>query len=140
MNKFFRYTLITLLICVTIGVFYTMGYCIAGEIAKKPNVIVKQNSEYLWIKKYTMYNEDSCVYKYHQPIIYEGVVTRRSSRFQGVPGKGGHRVYRTYIKYNGNEEYTKRGYSYYANHKEGDKVNVKVTFYPWYQVNLITEK
>ena len=70
MNKFFRYTLITLLICVTIGVFYTMGYCIAGEIVKKPNVIVKQNSEYLWVKKYTMYNEDSCVYKYHQPILH----------------------------------------------------------------------
>lgn len=140
MNKFFRYTLITLLICVTIGIFYTMGYCITGEITRKPNVIVKQNSEYLWVKKYTMYNEDSCVYKYHQPIIYKGVVTCRYSHFQGVPGKGGHRVYKTRIKYNGNEEYTKRGYSYYTNHKEGDKVNVKVTFYPWYQVNLITEK
>jgi hypothetical protein len=137
MNKFLRYTLITILICGVIGVFYTMGYCITGEIVRNPNVIVKQNSEYLWVKKYTMYNEDSCIYKYHQPIIYEGVVTYRSSHFQGIPGKGGHIVYKTYIKYNGNEEYREFGYQYYNKHKEGDKVNVKVTFYPWYQVDLL---
>ena len=137
MNKFFRYTLIIFLICVTIGVFYTMGYCIVGEIVRKPNVILKQDSEYLWVREYTMYNEDSCVYKYHQPIIYEGVVIRRSSRLQGVPGKGGHKVYRTHIQYNGDEEYTEMGFTYYVQHKEGTKVNVKVTFYPYEIVEIL---
>lgn len=137
MNKFFKYTLIILLICVTIGIFYTIGYYIVGEIVKKPNVILKQDSEYLWVKEYTMYNEDSCVYKYHQPIIYEGVVVRRYSNFQGVPGKGGHRVYRTYIQYNEDKEYTKTGFTYYNHHKEGTKVMVKVTFYPWKNVEIL---
>ena len=137
MNKFFRYTLVILLICSTIGIFYALGYYITGEIVRHRNVIIKENSEYLWVKEYSIYNEDSCVYKYHQPIIYEGVVTRRSSRFQGVPGKGGHRVYRTHIKYNGDEEYTERGFRYYNQHKEGTKVMVKVTFYPYERVETL---
>jgi len=137
MNNFFKYTLIIFLICITIGIFYIMGYCIVGEFVKKPNVILRQNSEYLWVKKYTMYNEDSCIYKYHQPIIYEGVVTRRSVIFTGIPGKGGHRVYITDIKYNGNEKYRKSEVHYYNNHKEGDKVKVKVSFYPYEEVEIL---
>ena len=137
MNKFLKYILITLLVCCTICLFYIMGYCVTGEIVRKPNVILKQNSEYLWVKKYTMYNEDSCIYKYHQPIIYEGVVTHRSSNFQGIPGKGGHKVYRTYIKYNSDKEYIERGFQYYNTHPEGTNVKIKETYYPWYQADLL---
>ena len=137
MNKFFRYILIILLICAVICIFYTIGYCIVGEIVRKPNVILKQDSEYLWIKEYTMYNKDSCIYKYHQPIIYEGVVTYRSSKFQGIPGKGGHRVYRTHIQYNGDKEHTETGLSYYNSHKENDKIKINISFYPFYKLEVL---
>ncbi len=134
MKNFFYCTFIILLISV---VFYVMGYFVVGEIMRHPNVIIKENSEYLWVKEYTIYNEDSCVHKYHQPIIYEGVVMRRSSRFQGVQRKGGHRVYRTHIKYNGDKEYIETGFRYYNQHEEGTKVKVKVTFYPWKKVETL---
>ena len=137
MNRFFRYITITFLFCGVIGIFYWMGYYITGEIIRKPNIIVKQDSEYLWVKEYTIYNEDSCIHKYHQPIIYEGVVTYRTSYWVGVAGKGGHMVYETHIKYNGNENHIEPYFSYYCNHKEGTKVNVKVTFYPWSKVEVL---
>ena len=134
MKKFFIYLFITLLFG---GMLYYLGYLIVGEIERKSNIIIKQDSEYLWVKKYSLYNEDSCVYKYHQPIVYEGEVVNRRSNFVGVPGKGGHRVYRTDIRYNENEEYTETGWSYYDSHKEGDKVKVKETFYPFNKIEVL---
>ena len=134
MKKFFSYSFLILLFGT---LFYCLGYLIIGEIKRSPNVIIKQDSEYMWVKEYSLYNEDSCVYKYHQPIIYEGIVVDCRSNFQGVPGKGGHRVYRTDIRYNGNAEYTVTGWSYYNSHKEGDKVKVKVSFYPWEKVEVL---
>jgi len=134
MKNFLRYSSLTLLFGI---LFCCLGYLIVGEIKRSPNVIIKQNSEYLWVKKYSLYNEDSCVYKYHQPIIYEGIVVDRRSYFTGVPRKGGHQVYRTDIRYNKNEEYTENGWSYYNSHKEGDKVKVKITFYPWGKIEVL---
>lgn len=137
MNKFLGYLGISLLICGSIVVLCGLGYVIVGEIERNPNAIIKQDSEYIWVKTYSMYNEDSCVYKYHQPIIYEGEVIDRRHHIQGVPGKGRHRVYRTYIKYNGDKEYRKSGVHYYNNHKKGDKVKVKVSFYPWEEIEVL---
>lgn len=134
MKKFFGYSFLILLFGI---LFYCLGYLIVGEIKRSPNVIIKQDSEYMWVKEYSLYNEDSCVYKYHQPIIYEGIVVDRRSHFQGVPGKGGHRVYRTDICYNENVEHTETGWSYYDSHKEGDKVKVKVSFYPWEKIEVL---
>lgn len=134
MKNFLRYSSLTLLFSI---LFCCLGYLIVGEIKRSPNVIIKQNLEYLWVKKYSLYNKDSCVYKYHQPIIYEGIVVNRRRNFVGRPGKGGHTVYRTDIHYNRNEEHTETGWSYYNSHKEGDKVKVKVSFYPFHKLDIL---
>ena len=63
---------------------------------------------------------------------------RRSSNFVGVPGKGGHfqTNYRTTVSYN-NEHHTFTGSSMYHRYKEGDKVKVKVTHYPYYSIDIV---
>ena len=131
MKKFFFYFLFpTLLLS---GVIYILF----GDIKRNPDVIIKQDSEYLCVKTYSLYNKDSCIYKYHQPIIYEGEVINRRIYFAGVPGKGGHWVHSTDIRYNGNKEYTEMSWSYYDTHKEGDKIKIKVSFYPYYEIEVL---
>ena len=71
MKKFFFYFLFTTLLL----------YYLVGDIKRNPNVIIKQDSEYLWVKTYSLYNKDSCIYKYHQPIIYEDEVINRRIYF-----------------------------------------------------------
>lgn len=122
-----------------IGLFVVGGllYAFIGGIVRKRAVLVKETTEYVYYKQYSIYNKDSCVYKYHKPIIYDGKVVRCRKSFVGIPGKGGHYVYRTYIRYNNTEEYIKLGFSYYHKHKEGDDVKVKVTFYPYKKVETL---
>ena len=112
-------------------------YLLIGIIQANPDVLVKEDAEYLYYKEYEIYNRDSCIYKYHKPIIYDGEIVNKRSYIHGIPGKGGHWVYRTYIKYDGNKEYTEIGYSYYNSHKKGDKVHVKVTFYPSHKIDIL---
>ena len=116
------------------------GWLIYGGIITKEDVIVKRTSDYLYVKEYSFYNKDSTVYKYPATKIYQGVIRnrRRSSNFVGVPGKGGHfqTNYRTTVSYN-NEHYTFTSSSVYNKYKEGDKVKVKVTHYPYYSIDLI---
>ena len=122
-----------------IGLFVVGGllYVLIGGIVRKRNVLVKETTEYVYYKQYGIYNKDSCVYKYHKPIIYDGKVVRRSISFVGLVGKGGHYVYRTHIEYNNTEEYIELGFSYYDKHKEGDDVKVEVTFYPYEKVKTL---
>ena len=118
-------------------ILYYLGYLVVGIIERNPDVIIKEDSKYLWVMTYSLYNKDSCIYKYHQPIIYEGEVINRRIYFAGVPGKYGHLAHSTDIRYNGNEEYTEMGWSYYDTHKEGDKVKIKVSFYPSYKLEVV---
>ena len=122
-----------------IGLFVVGGllYILIGGIVRKRSVLVKETTEYVYYKQYSIYNKDSGVYKYHKPIIYDGKVVRRRRNFVGIPGKGGHYVYRTHIRYNNTEEYIESGFSYYHEHKEGDDVKVKVTFYPYKEVKTL---
>ena len=116
------------------------GWLIYGGIITKEDVIVKRTSDYLYVKEYSFYNKDSTVYKYPATKIYQGVIQnkRRSSNFVGVPGKGGHfqTNYRTTVSYN-NEHHTFTGSSMYHRYKEGDKVKVRVTHYPYYSIDLV---
>ena len=116
------------------------GWLIYGGIITKEDVIVKRTSDYLYVKEYSWYNKDSTVYKYPATKIYQGVIQnkRRSSNFVGVPGKGGHfqTNYSTTVSYN-NEYYTFTGSSVYNKYKEGDKVKVRVTHYPYYSVDIV---
>ena len=122
-----------------IGLFVVGGllYVLIGGFVRKRSVLVKETTEYVYYKQYDIYNKDSGVYKYHKPIIYDGKVVRRRMNFVGIPGKGGHYVYRTHIRYNNTEEYIEAGFFYYDKHKEGDDVKVKVTFYPYEKVKTL---
>lgn len=124
-----------------ISVLVTLfGLLIYGGIITKEDVIVKRTSDYLYVKKYSLYNRDSTVYKYPATKIYQGVIQnkRKSSNFVGVPGKGGHyrTSYRTTVSYN-NEYYTFTGSSMYHKYKKGDKVKVRVTHYPYYSIDIV---
>ena len=116
------------------------GWWIYGFIVAKEDIIVKRTSDYVYVKEYSFYNKDSTVYKYPATKIYQGVIQnkRRSSNFVGVPGKGGHfqTNYRTTVSYN-NEHHTFTGSSMYHRYKEGDKVKVRVTHYPYYSIDLV---
>ena len=123
----------TLMIC---GVAVIMYYII-GIIERTPDTLVKEDTEYLYYKEYKIYNRDSCIYKYHKPIIYDGEIVDKRSHIQGIPGKGGHWVYRTYIKYDGDKEYVENGMYFYSNHEIGDKVKITIVFYPYERINSI---
>ena len=116
------------------------GWWIYGFIVAKEDIIVKRTSDYVYVKEYSFYNKDSTVYKYPATKIYQGVIQnkRRSSNFVGVPGKGGHfqTNYRTTVSYN-NEHHTFTGSSMYHRYKEGDKVKVRVTHYPYYSIDIV---
>ena len=120
-----------------IGDLGVIMYLLIGFAEKKRDVIVKEDTEYFYYKRYEIYNKDSCIYKFHKPIIYDGEIVDKSSHIQGIPGKGGHRVYRTYIKYDGDKEYVENGMSFYSDHEIGDKVKITVVFYPYERIDLI---
>lgn len=131
-------TFIKILVISAISTFFL--WLVYGGIITKENVIVKRTSDYLYVKKYSLYNKDSTVYKYPATKIYQGIVRNkcRSGNYVGVPGKGGHFIpnYRTIVSYN-NEQHTFTGSNIYNRYKEGDKVKVKVKHYPYYSVNII---
>lgn len=120
-----------------IGGVAVITYYIIGIIERTPDTLVKEDTEYLYYKEYELYNRDSCIYKYHKPIIYDGEIVDKRSHIQGIPGKGGHWVYRTYIKYDGDKEYIENGMYFYSNHEIGDKVKITVVFYPYERINSI---
>lgn len=112
-------------------------YYIIGIIERTPDTLVKEDIEYLYYKEYEIYNRDSCIYKYHKPIIYDGEIVDKRSHIQGIPGKGGHWVYRTYIKYDSDKEHVENGMHFYSNHEVGDKVKITVVFYPYERIYSI---
>lgn len=120
-----------------IGIVAIIMYYVIGFTEKKPDTLVKEDTEYLYYKRYEIYNKDSCVYKFHKPIIYDGEIVNKRSHIQGVPGKGGHWVYRTYIKYDGDKEHVEFGVRFYSNHEIGDKVKITVVFYPYERIYSI---
>lgn len=109
--------------------FGCLAYCLFGSLYKSPDKLIKEDSEYLYIREYILYNKDSCVYKYHKPIEHEGIVTNKYSYIRGVPGKGGHRVYKTTFKFNG-KEISKEDWSLYNKVKDNQKVKISEKFYP----------
>ena len=113
---------------------------IIGAIVQKKDVLVKETSDYLYYKEYTIYNLDSTIYKYHKSITYNGIITKKykSSRFVGVPGKGGHRVtdYHLVISYN-NKGYEESNSTVYNRFQLNENVKVVETFYPEFRVEII---
>lgn len=117
----------------TVGIILTiisiLTYFIVGAIKRSPSVLVGEDTEYLYYKSYTLYNNDSCVNKYHKPITYEGVVIKKDF-YRRKRGKHWRRVYCIVIRYNNNEKHTVNGWDYYSKHNVGDKVTIQKIFYP----------
>ena len=131
----------TLSISILIGIIWVGAFI--GLLIKKPNVLVKETSEYLYYKEYEIYNLDSAIYKYHKPIIYNGTIVKRytTSHFVGVAGKGGHyqKNYHLIVSY-GNKHYEETSSSMYNRFYLGEDVKVVETFYPRYKVDIIKIK
>lgn len=121
---------------ISIIVASILTYFIVGVIKRSPSVLVKEDAEYLYYKSYTLYNNDSCVNKYHKPIVYEGVVIKKDS-YRKRRGRHWRRVYRIIIRYNNSENYTVNGRDYYSKHEVGDKVKIQKTFYPAPEIKII---
>ncbi len=102
------------------------------------DVLVKEDTEYLYYKEYSWWGLDSCIYKYHKPIIYTGKVIDKYTRghFVGVPGKGGHHARKYHVVFNFDNRTVdeERGISFYDNFNEGDNVEVTEKFYPRHNI------
>ena len=121
-------------VIIPIAIFITLCFSIGGIICSNSDKIVKENSEYIWVKEYRIYNLDSCIYKYHKSITYDGVVSKKTGHFVGIAGKGGHYVSERVITYN-NTEYKISNFPW--NCKIGQKVKVVETFYPYHNIEII---
>lgn len=126
-EKVFFISFVCILSCMII-------YLLGGLVFSSRPVIVKETKDYIYVKKYALYNRDSTVYKYHQPIKYDGIVTKKYKygAFMGVPGKGGHFVHHYHIDIQFNNTVHKlSGRTYYDMFNEGDKVIVIEKFWPY---------
>lgn len=135
--------IISLFITAIVAVVITFGYFITGEIISKPDVIVKQTSDLLYVKQYSIYNRDSTIRVFNAPKIYDGIVSykHRHSRYVGVPGKGGHHQtsYHVGFSYNG-KHYQSSGSRLYNQLEKGDHVKIKESWYPYHNIEIITNK
>ena len=118
---------------IIIAVVFAIVYAFIGVVVRKPDVIQTEDPEFLYVRKYTLYNRDSVVYKYHQPITHKGVVTRRSLGMR----IGNQYVSWTRIGYSGGKIHKVPGYFYYRNHKVGDTVHLKEIFYPTHEIQAL---
>jgi hypothetical protein len=110
----------------------------SGIIVKHKDVLIKEDTEYLYYKEYEWFNLDSAVYKYHKPIEYDGVVInkRTGSHFVGVVGKGGHRVTDYYITFQFNNKNIEEHDSWlYDKFELYENIKVVENFYPYYEIN-----
>lgn len=125
-----------LILSISIIVASILTYFIVGAIKRSPSVLVKEDAEYLYYKSYTLYNNDSCVNKYHKPITYEGVVIEKNSH-RRRRGKHWRIVYCIVIRYNNSEEHIVNGWDYYSKHRIGDKVKIQKIFYPALEIKAM---
>ena len=121
-------------VIIILVVVFAITYAFIGMNVRKPDVILKEDPEFLYVRKYTLYNRDSAVYKYHKPITHRGVVTRRSL---GVHMGGNQYVSWTRITYSGGKTHKEPGYFYYKNHRVGDTVRLVEVFYPTHEVQAL---
>ena len=125
-----------LIMAIIIILVIVIGF--SGIVVKHKDVLVKEDTEYLYYKEYEWFNLDSAVYKYHKPIIYHGKVIDKytTSHYVGVPGKGGHydKNYKVVIQYNDKTVTENRGSSFYDYMTKGSDVEVIEKFYPCYEV------
>jgi hypothetical protein len=122
-------------------IFYTLvlsvmvvgiAICIAAFVMHKPDEVVRETSDSIYVKHYSMFGTSSEVIEYSQPKIHDGVVTHkeRTRHFRGVVGKGGHWVtrYNITIEFNGKTiKYNDQ--QLYEKYEKGSMVKVKESWY-----------
>lgn len=115
---------------------------VSYPILTPKDILIKEDTEYLYYKEYSWWGLDSCYYKYHKPIYDNGIVTNvtRSQHIVGVLGKGGHwnsdfvvTICSESKTYTYKDEIFGLIYTHPIYNK-GDKVNIKETFYPRYNI------
>ena len=119
-------------------IMLVLGVCFTGIITKHKDVLIKEDTEYLYYKEYEWFNLDSTIYKYHKPIKYEGIVInkRKGSHVVGVVGKGGHIVTDHYITFKfGNNIKEENNISLYDKFGLNEHMTVIEKFYPYYEIN-----
>lgn len=127
---------------ITIGIIIIAVICwlSVGYIIKKPDEILYQTTDSLYVKQYKIYNTDSIVYAFKKPQLYIGVISDKHThtQFNGIPGKGGHyrKSYHTTIIYD-NETYTTNSREIYNEYNEGDKVIIEEVFYPNHNIKIL---
>lgn len=125
--------LLTILI---IGILYLLVGCIRTN----PDKVLEKNSEYILVKEYKWNNRDSVIYKYPADKIYTGVVIdkERTSRYVGLPGKGGHLDvdYYVTIKFN-NQIFKTDDYQLYHKYNKDNNIKVKEVWYPRHKIIVL---
>ena len=120
------YILMAIIIVVGIAI------CIASVVMYKPDEVIRETADEIYVKHYNMFGTSSKVITYSQPKIHDGVVTHkeRVRHFHGVPGKGGHwqTRYNITIEFNGTTvRYNSR--HLYDKYEKGSQVKVKESWY-----------
>ena len=113
-----------------------------GFFSKPKDVLVKEDTEYIYYKQYSIFGYNYSINKFHKPITYDGKVIKknRNSHWMGCPGKGGRMVtdYTLVIEFNGKTHKFDEKYSMsiYNSCNKGDNVKVTEYFYPKYKVEF----
>ena len=123
-------------IMLTIGILYLLVGCIRTN----PDKVLERNTEYILVKEYKWNNRDRVIYKYPADKIYTGVVINkeRTSRYVGVPGKGGHPDvdYYVTIKFN-NQIFKTDDYQLYHKYNKGNNIKIKEVWYPRHRIIVL---
>ena len=133
----------SLIITAIVVIATVFGYFIIGGIVSKPDIIIKQTPDSLYVKQYSIYNRDSTIRVFNAPKIYDGVVSHKHkhSRYVGVPGKGGHHKTSYHIEFSYNGKYYQgSGSRLYNQFERGDHVKIRESWYPHHDIEIITNK
>jgi hypothetical protein len=125
-----KYQFINLLLIVSIIVGIAIG--IAASVMHKPDEVVRETADKIYIKHYNMFGTSSEIIEYRQPKIHDGIVTHKemARHFHGIVGKGGHWVtrYNITIEYNG-KTIRYNNHQLYEKYEKGSMVKVKESWY-----------
>lgn len=131
--KDFLKDIITLVLLIGIPLFII--YVGIGTLTSTSDKIVKQDKEWIYVMEHSLYDRDSTIVRYHQPITYDGVILKHGSKMIGVPGKGGMMHQYVIIEYdNGKKLETQNDYFHRLDN--GTKIKVTHHFYKYDYVEI----
>ena len=109
-----------------------LSFLILGLICKTPNKIIKRDTNFIYVKEYSLYNRDSTVVRYNADKLHSGtVINKRRGR------SGRHTYYAIKVRYSGREKEFRTNYAKYKSVEKGSKITVKEAWYPYYSIKLL---